>query len=232
MMLNDIAAAGGARIPDPAAGDGAARPALGVDALPASAQICSCNDVSKGAICAAVARRRLPASAPSKAAPTPAPACGGCVPLVTQIMKAEMKKPGLAVNNHLCEHFAVLAPGDCSTWCASAASRPSASCWPGTARAWAATSASRPPPASSPRCWNEFVLKPVHAGPAGHQRLLPRQYPEGRHLFGGAAHAGRRGHAGRPDRGRPGGEEIRPVHQDHRRPARRPVRRARRPAAG
>ncbi|MBA5790993.1 hypothetical protein H3280_28835, partial [Escherichia coli] len=31
--------------------------------------------------------------------------CGGCVPLVTQIMKAEMKKQGLAVNNHLCEHF-------------------------------------------------------------------------------------------------------------------------------
>src|SRR5204862_4099243 len=32
-------------------------------------------------------------------------ACGGCVPLVTQIMKAEMKKQGMAVNNHVCEHF-------------------------------------------------------------------------------------------------------------------------------
>jgi nitrite reductase (NADH) large subunit len=31
--------------------------------------------------------------------------CGGCVPLVTRLMKAEMKKQGLAVNNHLCEHF-------------------------------------------------------------------------------------------------------------------------------
>ena len=31
--------------------------------------------------------------------------CGGCVPLVTQIMKSEMGKRGLAVNNHLCEHF-------------------------------------------------------------------------------------------------------------------------------
>ncbi|MEN8506592.1 nitrite reductase (NAD(P)H), partial [Paraburkholderia sp. SIMBA_050] len=31
--------------------------------------------------------------------------CGGCVPLVTQVMKAEMKKQGLAVNNHVCEHF-------------------------------------------------------------------------------------------------------------------------------
>jgi nitrite reductase (NADH) large subunit len=33
-------------------------------------------------------------------------ACGGCVPLVTQVMKAEMKKQGMAVNNHVCEHFA------------------------------------------------------------------------------------------------------------------------------
>jgi nitrite reductase (NADH) large subunit len=31
--------------------DGAAKPALGVDALPESAQICSCNNVSKG-LCA------------------------------------------------------------------------------------------------------------------------------------------------------------------------------------
>ena len=32
--------------------------------------------------------------------------CGGCVPLVTQIMKAEMAKRGMAVNNHICKHFA------------------------------------------------------------------------------------------------------------------------------
>jgi nitrite reductase (NADH) large subunit len=33
--------------------DGAAKPGLGVDALPDAAQICSCNNVSKGALCAA-----------------------------------------------------------------------------------------------------------------------------------------------------------------------------------
>ncbi len=32
-------------------------------------------------------------------------ACGGCVPLVTQVLNAELKKLGVAVNNHLCEHF-------------------------------------------------------------------------------------------------------------------------------
>lgn len=37
------------------AGDGKARPGLGAHELPDSAQICSCNNVSKGQICAAVA---------------------------------------------------------------------------------------------------------------------------------------------------------------------------------
>jgi nitrite reductase (NADH) large subunit len=35
------------------ASDGQAKPGLGVDALPDSAQICSCNNVSKGQICPA-----------------------------------------------------------------------------------------------------------------------------------------------------------------------------------
>jgi nitrite reductase (NADH) large subunit len=56
MALNGIDAAGGPRVPDPAASDGKAKPGLGVDALPDSAQICSCNNVTKGAICAAVAK--------------------------------------------------------------------------------------------------------------------------------------------------------------------------------
>jgi nitrite reductase (NADH) large subunit len=31
--------------------------------------------------------------------------CGGCVPLVTDLLKSEMKKAGLEVKNNLCEHF-------------------------------------------------------------------------------------------------------------------------------
>jgi nitrite reductase (NADH) large subunit len=86
--------------------DGKARPALGVDALPATAQICSCNDVSKGAICAAVGTGATSIGA-LKTCTKAGTACGGCVPLVTQVMKAEMKKLGLDVNNHVCEHFAL-----------------------------------------------------------------------------------------------------------------------------
>ncbi|HEY4540920.1 MAG TPA: nitrite reductase large subunit NirB [Noviherbaspirillum sp.] len=84
--------------------DGKTKPGLGVDALPASAQICSCNNVSKGALCDAVTGG-CTSIGELKSCTKAGTACGGCVPLVTQVLKAEMKKQGLTVNNHLCEHF-------------------------------------------------------------------------------------------------------------------------------
>ncbi len=84
--------------------DGAARPALGVDALPDAAQICSCNDVSKGTLCMAVQNGATSIGA-LKSCTSAGTSCGGCVALVTQVMKAEMKKQGMDVNNHICEHF-------------------------------------------------------------------------------------------------------------------------------
>ncbi|TWI66087.1 nitrite reductase (NADH) large subunit [Pseudoduganella lurida] len=85
--------------------DGKAKPGLGVDALPDAAQICSCNSVTKGAICGAVRDGATSIGAVKKCT-NAGTACGGCVPLVTQVMKAEMKKQGMDVNNHVCEHFA------------------------------------------------------------------------------------------------------------------------------
>ena len=85
--------------------DGKAKPALGVEALPDTAQICSCNNVTKGQICAAVGQG-VGTAAGMKACNQAGASCGGCVPLVTQVMKMEMAKRGMAVNNHLCEHFA------------------------------------------------------------------------------------------------------------------------------
>ena len=86
------------------AGDGV-KPALGVDALPDSAVLCSCNNVSKAQICSAVGDGATTIGA-LKACTKAGSTCGGCVPLVTQVMKAEMARRGMAVNNHLCEHFA------------------------------------------------------------------------------------------------------------------------------
>ncbi|MBL0730508.1 nitrite reductase large subunit NirB [Piscinibacter sp. HJYY11] len=85
--------------------DGKAKPGLGVDALPDSAQICSCNNVTKGQINAAVGEGHCTV-AELKACTKAGATCGGCVPLVTQVMKVEMARRGMAVNNHLCEHFA------------------------------------------------------------------------------------------------------------------------------
>ncbi|WP_157269934.1 nitrite reductase large subunit NirB [Azohydromonas aeria] len=85
--------------------DGQAKPGLGADALPDSAQICSCNSVTKAQLCQAVAGGVTTIGA-LKSCTKAGMTCGGCVPLVTQVMKAEMKKLGVAVNNHLCEHFA------------------------------------------------------------------------------------------------------------------------------
>ena len=68
--------------------------------------------------------------------------------------------------------------------------------------------------------------------PPGHQRPLPRQPPAQRLVLDRAAHPRRGDHPGEADRDRRGGPRLRPLHQDHRRPADRPVRRPGRPAPG
>ncbi|MDQ2640098.1 MAG: nitrite reductase large subunit NirB [Pseudomonadota bacterium] len=87
------------------AGEGGESAGAGVAALPASAQICSCNNVSKGDICAAVEQGVVTLGGMKKANKA-ASSCGGCAQLVTQIIKAELSARGVAVNNHICEHFA------------------------------------------------------------------------------------------------------------------------------
>ncbi len=76
----------------------------GVDAMPESAQICSCNNVSKKAICDAIAGG-CDSVAGIKKCTRAGTGCGGCVPLLTDLFNAELKKAGKTVVNHLCEHF-------------------------------------------------------------------------------------------------------------------------------
>ncbi len=87
------------------AGEGGESPGTGIAALPASAQICSCNNVSKGDICAAVEQGVVTLGGMKKATRA-ASTCGGCATLVTQIIRVELAARGVAVNNHICEHFA------------------------------------------------------------------------------------------------------------------------------
>src|SRR5260370_39844160 len=81
------------------------RESTGLAALPDSAQICSCNNVSKRDLCAAIAGGARTIGA-LKQRTKAASSCGGCAPLVTRVLKTELTRLGVAVNNHLCEHFA------------------------------------------------------------------------------------------------------------------------------
>ncbi len=84
--------------------DGSAGAGLGVDALPDVAQICSCNNVSKGDLCAAVQGGAMTVG-DLKACTKAATTCGGCTALVGQVLNAELTKMGVEVNTDLCEHF-------------------------------------------------------------------------------------------------------------------------------
>ena len=88
------------------AGGSVAAAVGGVDAMHDEAQVCSCNNVSKGAIRAAIAAEHLTALTDVKKCTKAGTGCGGCLPLVADIFKAEMARSGVALNNHLCEHFA------------------------------------------------------------------------------------------------------------------------------
>jgi len=94
-------------LPPPSArGGGAVEEEEAVSDDPA-AQICSCNDVTRGMIADVIQElgvdgATLPAVKKCSKAGT---GCGGCEPQVKDILKQELQKLGGTVNNHLCEHF-------------------------------------------------------------------------------------------------------------------------------
>ncbi|WP_198246559.1 nitrite reductase large subunit NirB [methane-oxidizing endosymbiont of Gigantopelta aegis] len=77
---------------------------LGPDALPPSAQICSCYDVSKGQIVEAIENGCM--TVPDlKAQTQAATGCGGCSALLKSVLDCELTKAGIEVNTDICEHF-------------------------------------------------------------------------------------------------------------------------------
>ncbi len=84
---------------------GSGPPTMGVGGLSDTAVVCSCNNVDKGAICTAIAGGAQTVGA-MKECTAAGTGCGGCVPLVTELLKFEMRRLGLEVNTNLCEHFA------------------------------------------------------------------------------------------------------------------------------
>ena len=141
--------------------EGGERIGLGVDLLPASALICSCNNVAKGALCDSIAAGATSLGALKKETKA-STSCGGCGPLVKQILDCELKKRGVEVKNHLCEHFKysrqelfhLVRYGNLRTFDAVIAKhgqgRGCDICKPAVASIFAS-------------CWNEMILQPKHA---------------------------------------------------------------------
>lgn len=105
MMLNGMALPAQPETLILPARSGDAPKGLGVAALAASAQICSCHNVSKGDIAAAVAGGCSELGA-IKSCTKAGTGCGGCVPLLKQVMEHELQQLGVEVKKDLCEHFA------------------------------------------------------------------------------------------------------------------------------
>ncbi|GAA4121644.1 nitrite reductase large subunit NirB [Nocardioides fonticola] len=81
---------------------------LGPAGLPDAAQICSCNDVTKGDILAAVAEGGTCDSPSCVTACTRAGAtCGSCKSSVKAIVEDHFARQGRVIDRSLCEHFAL-----------------------------------------------------------------------------------------------------------------------------
>ncbi len=145
----------------PAGGDRKPAAARGVAALPATTQVCSCNNVSKGAICAAIESGCRTVGS-LKSTTRAATSCGGCSALLMQVLKAELATRGVTTDNHLCEHFThtrqqlfhLVRIGQLRTFAAILAKHGRGHgcdiCKPAIASILAS-------------CWNEFVLDPDKA---------------------------------------------------------------------
>ena len=87
----------------PANGDGAL--GLGPDALPDTATICSCHNVSKGDIIASFEQGSCDLAS-VKSCTKAATGCGGCTALLKSVVDCELSKRGVEVKKDICEHFA------------------------------------------------------------------------------------------------------------------------------
>lgn len=81
------------------------KPTLGVDALPSSATICSCLNVTKGDIVNAIDAGDTDLSA-IKASTKASSGCGGCAALLKSVADHELSMRGVEICTDICEHFA------------------------------------------------------------------------------------------------------------------------------
>ncbi|MCE8014293.1 nitrite reductase large subunit [Halomonas daqingensis] len=81
-----------------------AAPALGPDALPDTAMICSCHNVTKADVCASIDGGAVDLGA-VKGATKASTGCGGCAALLKTLVDHELESRGVEVDKSICEHF-------------------------------------------------------------------------------------------------------------------------------
>ncbi|HZB11864.1 MAG TPA: nitrite reductase large subunit NirB, partial [Chryseolinea sp.] len=77
----------------------------GVKSLPDTAQICSCENVSKGDLVCQVTEHGATTVDDLKKKTKACTGCGGCTPMVNDILKITLESLGHKVKKTLCEHF-------------------------------------------------------------------------------------------------------------------------------
>ncbi len=81
-------------------------PAAGVAGMSDGAQVCSCNNVTRGQICQAIRDQGLTTLDELKVCTKAGTTCGGCAPLVADLLQKQLAIAGRSVALGLCEHFA------------------------------------------------------------------------------------------------------------------------------
>jgi nitrite reductase (NADH) large subunit len=84
---------------------GEAEAGAGVMSLPNEALVCSCEAVTKGMICDAVTDLGATSVDAMKKCNKAGTGCGGCVPMVKDLINGTLTAQGAYIKNVLCEHF-------------------------------------------------------------------------------------------------------------------------------
>ena len=78
---------------------------ISVADLPDDAIVCSCENISKGAIIKSIEKDGADAVPLIKKCTKAGTGCGGCVPMIDDLLTNYMKSQGREVRNTICEHF-------------------------------------------------------------------------------------------------------------------------------
>ncbi len=87
-------------------GSGGGATVGGIESMSDDAQICSCNNVTKRQIREAIREGDLATVGEVKSCSKAGSGCGGCLPMVADLLNAELAAAGKSLNTDLCEHFA------------------------------------------------------------------------------------------------------------------------------